>query len=682
MTLFTQSGSTLGARCTLGLLSLVAIFPLGCSNMTSTATESAAASPLVRVKGRVHGGNQPVSGATITVYYAGQSGYGSSGTVDATTTTTANDGYGSFTFTPNCPSSPHDPLVYLVATGGNTLNNGSSSNNSAAQFLAAVGPCSLINSSTFVDMSEVTTVATMAALQQYFNPATERFGVDGILLSYTAMRNAMAAIPNLVSTTTGLAVTTLTKTATVGTSSVSVTVTPETAKINTIANIVSACINNNANGDATACTTLKNDAIPPNPATTSQSNGSFPAAPDLLTSLYYMLTNPTNGSSANLNAIYALAPGTGAPYQPTLTSAPTDWTIGVTYSSTSNCPNGDAFFNLPHDLKVDASGGVWIANLDGSNLTQIAFDGTPTTCAPVGSQLYANTIDDQGNVWVGSLNTSSIYRYTPGTGAVLTFTTTAPVYAITADGNHNVYFLSVASGSNSLNVILGGATATVASTPSQIATALGGSPKQIMVGSDGGSYIYGTHTANGTGTVWVSTGQASVYAVSPSTNTSDPTYLNGYVTAPYNVSGDSYGIAIVPGNAGNIFSSAQNTTTIDLLGPSGGSYTEATSFPASGGGLSTPTNISADGASNVWVANSTASRVSEFSNGAVSLTGTTGFVKGGLLGGQSIIVDQGGNVWVSSNTSPNSIVEILGAGVPLYQPASIGIAQLRFQTLP
>ena len=325
-----------------------------------------------------------------------------------------------------------------------------------------------------------------------------------------------------------------------------------------MANIISACINNNANGNATACTTLESDAIPPNPATTSQPNISFPSAPDLLTSLYYMLTNPTNGSSATLNAIYALAPGTGAPYQPTLTSAPTDWTVGVTYSSNSTCPNGDGFFNLPHDLKVDASGGVWIANLDGSNLTQIAFDGTPATCAPVGTQLYSNAIDDQGNIWVGSANTSSIYRYTPGTGVVLTFSTPAPVYAITADGNHNVYFLSVAIGSDSLNVILGGATATVASAPTVIATAAGGAPKQIMVDSDGGSYRYGTYTANGTGTVWVSTGQASVYAISPSTNASDPTYMNGFVTASYNVSGDSYGIALVPGNAG-IFSAPRRT---------------------------------------------------------------------------------------------------------------------------
>ena len=45
-------------------------------------------------------------------------------------------------------------------------------NNAASVFLAPLGDCDAISSSSFIDMTEVTTVATMAALQQYFNPAT------------------------------------------------------------------------------------------------------------------------------------------------------------------------------------------------------------------------------------------------------------------------------------------------------------------------------------------------------------------------------------------------------------------------------------------------------------------------------------------------------------------------------
>jgi len=49
------------------------------------------------------------------------------------------------------------------------------------------------------------------------------------------------------------------------------------------------------------------------------------------------LTNPTNGSATNLLNIYNLATGAGAPYQPTLSAAPTDWNIAINYSSISNC---------------------------------------------------------------------------------------------------------------------------------------------------------------------------------------------------------------------------------------------------------------------------------------------------------------------------------------------------------
>ena len=684
MTSFARSGSTLRARYSIGLLALVAMFPLGCSNMTSTATQSASPTSQVRIKGRVHGGNQPVSGATVSVYFAGQSGYGSASTL-ATQTTTANDGYGSFSFTVSCPVQPNDPLVYLVARGGNTLNNGSSSNNSAAEFLAAVTPCTKISSSTFVDMSEVTTVATMAALQQYYNPTTQSFGVDGILLGYNAMVNAFYTIPNLVDAATGTAVTTLTKTATASGGSVSVTVTPETAKINTLANIISACINNNANGDATACSTLESNATPPATATTSQPGNTLAPATDVLNALYYIMTNPTNGGASNLNTIYGLAPGTGAPYQPTLSSAPSDWTIGVTYSSTSNCTNGDGFFNKPSDLKLDSSGNVWIANSSAAgNLSELRFEGTPTSCTAIANQSVGSTIDDQGNVWVGSSATPNIYRYTPGTGAVLTFGTSGPVQSITADGNHNVYYSSFQG--TSLYAILGGATATVASAPTLISGSLGGASLSIMVDSSGGSYLRGTNNPSGTGAVWVTSNSGVIYEVTPSSNTSDATFQNGFVTASYPVSGNSIGVSLVPGNAGNVFVSGRSPDYINLLSPSGGTYVEATHFPASGGGLSLPSLISADGARNIWILSQPsggASSVSEFTNGAVALSPSTGFVKSGasFAGGRSIIVDQGGNVWISGTFS-NTITEIIGAGVPIYQPASIGIAQGRFQTLP
>ena len=81
----------------------------------------------------------------------------------------ANAGTSGNTF--SCPSAAGgNPLVYVVASGGNTLGTGDTTvNNSAAVFIAPYGPCKEHYPSSFVDMNEVTTVATMAALQQSFS---------------------------------------------------------------------------------------------------------------------------------------------------------------------------------------------------------------------------------------------------------------------------------------------------------------------------------------------------------------------------------------------------------------------------------------------------------------------------------------------------------------------------------
>src|ERR1700693_5105122 len=73
---------------------------------------------LVVLRGGVHGGQQPVSGASIQLYAAGATGYGSAATALLTTTVTSGAG-GSFTITGDydCPSASSQ--VYLVASGGN-----------------------------------------------------------------------------------------------------------------------------------------------------------------------------------------------------------------------------------------------------------------------------------------------------------------------------------------------------------------------------------------------------------------------------------------------------------------------------------------------------------------------------------------------------------------------------------
>jgi len=128
-------------------------------------------------------------------------------------------------------------------------------------------------------------------------------------------------------------------------STVTVTATPEVSKLNLIANIISACVNA-ASSTATPCTTLFGAAVPPPATNVTSFNSSMPAPTDTLQALYYMFTNPTSSTSAssltttNINTLFGLAGGVGAPYIPSLSPAPTDWTLSIAYSSTSTCECG------------------------------------------------------------------------------------------------------------------------------------------------------------------------------------------------------------------------------------------------------------------------------------------------------------------------------------------------------
>src|ERR1700730_1057724 len=94
------------------------VFSAGCSNMSSTAPAVNSLSTAATLSGKIHGGNQPVIGAAVTLWFAGQG----APAIKAAPTTT--DSIGSFSFTkdtagghdgttPNwsCPTNVGSPLV-------------------------------------------------------------------------------------------------------------------------------------------------------------------------------------------------------------------------------------------------------------------------------------------------------------------------------------------------------------------------------------------------------------------------------------------------------------------------------------------------------------------------------------------------------------------------------------------
>ena len=169
--------------------------------------------------------------------------------------TSASDGTFSLTGKYSAASCSATTQVYITATGGNP---GLSSTNSALALMAALGSCTALTSSVpTISINEVSTVAAVYALQQFMGvsegtPDAEDIAVNSTqrlsAQSTTGMINAFATVPNLVSLSTGAA------NATLGNS------TMEASKLNTIANIISYCVNSNG-GSAVHQSVLGGHAI-------------------------------------------------------------------------------------------------------------------------------------------------------------------------------------------------------------------------------------------------------------------------------------------------------------------------------------------------------------------------------------------------------------------------------------
>ena len=580
------------ARYALSVCASSALLTAGCANMTSTVPGVAALGTGARLAGSVHGGNQPVVGAVVSLYFAGQSGLRSAATLAATTTT---DTTGAFSFTKDpingtsypssgstfsCPGNVGDPQVYIIARGGNAVDTTSGYNNTASAFLAGFGACSTIGASSFVTMSEVTTVATLVAVQQYMDPISESIGADGILPSYNGLANAFHLASTLLyDPTTGLS-----RGATPQTGSgVTVTSTPEQAKINHIANILASCVNNQIANNP-ACVTLRNDAAPPSlsvtgpsPTASAQGLSTLPAPNDVIQAALYMLTNPTDGSSANLTSIYNLSPATGAPYQPTLTAIPTDWTIGISYTSSGTCTGGGSFIQNANQLSIDVGGNLWISN-GGGNLTELSAAGVPLACQTIaGGGSAGSTIDVAGNVWIVAYSTDNLYRYTPSNGTLLTYSTPSIPIAVSSDGNGNIFFTTFNPGG--VYKLTNAATDTSGNqaTPVMISGTVGAQPFQLM--------------PDLLGNIYVSSYNNFISQLSPNTNTPGT-----YITTPFTTDSPSYGIAV--SNSNNVYTAAAASSgDLTYLTGSGTNFTIAGGFPTAGGaaGLAIPLGIALDG---------------------------------------------------------------------------------------
>jgi hypothetical protein len=392
---------------------------------TQTAVPAA-----VSLKGTVFGGSQAIGDATIQLYAAGSTGYGSAYSYATGTSLlgnnvvqTASDGTGSFslqnTFT--CPAG--NPEVYLVATGGNPgLTNGTNTN---IALMAALGPCLGITSSTHIHINEMTTVASVWALSPFM---TGIANLGSTASNATGLANAFATVNKLVAIGTGLP----------GGSALPANAVLPVAKMNTLADALAACVNSPGGtaGSNSSCGTL---------FTAATVGGVAPT--DTITAAMNIAQHP----GANVPAIWGLA-NSQSPFQSKLASAPTDWNLIVTYSGGG--------LSTPKGIAVDQGGNVWAANQSNNSVTKLDALGVTSTDATgflSGSSGYtvgtlsspvAVAIDLNGNAWVANNGNSTVTQIAASgsTGTVYNGGSLNAPSGLAVDASNNVW---VANGGNS-----------------------------------------------------------------------------------------------------------------------------------------------------------------------------------------------------------------------------------------
>jgi len=378
------------------------------------------------VTGNVHGGQQPIGGSTIHMYAVGTNGYGSPSVSvlnNGVTVTSSTDGGGSFTLT-NLYTCTPDQRVYITATGGNA----GSGPNPAIGLMAALGRCGDLTASTFVSLNEVTTVASVWALAPFMNgPAN----IGAPASNVAGLNNAFADVNELASMATGTA----------GGAGVPAGMTVPVATINTLADILAACIN--STGTDAGCTALFAGATV---------GGNTPT--DTLTAAMNMAQHPGTGVAT----LYPLA-SPQSPFMPMLAEQPGDFTLAATISG----------FSKPTAVAADAGGNVWVTDSSANTLTELGHSGVPVLTVPGMSTPSAVAIDQAGNVWVA--NAASVARVTAG-GAVSSFTgggLSLP-QSIAIDGQGNAWLANAGNGmlsefANDGTVLSGSGFASASGTP-------------------------------------------------------------------------------------------------------------------------------------------------------------------------------------------------------------------------
>jgi len=399
----------------------------GCATGGSSSATTAPAPTTIEAtgfQGKFMGGQQPVAGVTVQLYQAGTSGYGSAATaLGPSVQTTANGNFNLPSYT--CATGSQ---VYLVGTGGQpiaaTMSTPAVTNNNLAM-MVGLGTCGGTYLNNFINVNELTTVATVWALAPFM---TGIANIGTSSTNTTGLANAFAAINELVATSNGT---------TPGPTLPSGATLP-TTEINTLADILEQCINSGGGveGDGSNCGNLF--ALAPNAAGTV-----YPT--DTITTAMNIAQSPGR-NVASLNKLRSASPV----FQPALNvnSPPSAWTIAITYTGGG--------LSTPTSIAVDANGAVWVTNNGNNSVTKLDTSGTADSggsgfTAGGFNAPSAIAIDTSGNAWVANSGNNSVTVLNPSgsSGTVYTGNGLNAPGGIAIDGSGNIWLAN--TGANTVS---------------------------------------------------------------------------------------------------------------------------------------------------------------------------------------------------------------------------------------
>jgi streptogramin lyase len=592
------SGGSGGNTCT---VTPVTNPPVPCPTRTPVAG--------ISFSGIVLAGSQPVSGASVQLYAAGNTGNGSApaALVSAPLTTSSA---GTFTVTAGytCPSA--QTPIYLLSKGGQF---GSGPTSPSRWLMTALGPCGNITSGSNFVVNEATTTAAVWALASFMSSGGN---VGASCTNTPGLDNAFLTANNLVNPITGSS----------PGANIPPTLSVPSKKLNTLANALASCT---ASGGS-SCSTLFNAAT---------SSGLAPS------NTLDAALNIAHAPGTNVAAIHTIASGNTV-FSPALSSAPPDWMLHNTISG-----GGMA---SPASVSVADSGNVWVSSYF-NTVSQFMPDGG--TAFPSGitgygiNQSYGMALDVNGNAWIANEQTNpnagsgNVTELNPSGSALLTGLTGGGInfpIAVAADPNGNVWVVDYG---DSKVTLLNSSGNPLSPAPGWGGTSLA-FPVAVAVDSNHNAWV-----ANQAGAL-------PVTKISP-----DGSQVTNYDCQCNGASG----IAIDQNN--NVWIANYYGNSISEVNACGTMVLGA----AAGGGVLHPQGIAIDGAGTVWVANYLGSSISEMNGAASNMPGTfaspsTGFgTDAGLLQPYSLAIDASGNVWIS-NFGNDTLTQFIGIAAPVKTP--------------